>query len=461
MREGIRSIPTKKWHIMKIRKVHLQNFRCYESKDFQFNENLTVVVGSNTSGKTSLLRAIRIGLGGYLSSLPTLDSGSYFRCNFTKEDRRQWFNERNHDYEESEIQPCIKVEGLFPFPTDRGDGLLYEERPIKWYREMTKANNTVHNRKCAGELIDAAGELVRRRRDTTQGAVFPLILSFSADRMNAQGRQSGKVKERLKRIDKAYRSALRNDIDFNSAIDWLKQYDKNMEDRMVFAGNKEAFFEAISKAIPMLSQVTLHSGQIEAVVEINGVRERHHYNYMSDGFKSVICLVSEIAYRAIMLNGFLGAEAVYQTPGIVLIDELDLFLHPLWQRRILGDLQSAFPNIQFIATTHSPFIIQSVSKEQLLVLDDVEVSDEEPNMKSIEDIAEEEMNMGAQIRSKEYMEMLNAAQEFFEVVTHAKDKTPQEVEELRLRLAHLQARVGNDPVYRALMEEKMDAHGLL
>ena len=201
--------------------------------------------------------------------------------------------------------------------------------------------------------------------------------------MNAQSRQIGSVNERLKRIDKAYRGALKNDIDFDSAMDWLKQYDKNLEDRLVFEGNKEAFLNAITEAIPMLSQVTLHRGQIEALVEMNGMKERHHYNYMSDGFKSMISLVSEIAYRAIMLNGFLGKEAVHATPGIVLIDEMDLFLHPLWQRRVLQDLGNAFPNIQFIVTTHSPFIIQSVTKEHLLALDDVEVSDDEPNMKSI------------------------------------------------------------------------------
>lgn len=446
---------------MKIRKIHLENFRCYESKDFQFNGNLTVVVGNNTTGKTSLLRAIRIGLGAYLSSLPTLANGSAFRCNFTKEDRRQWFNEVNRDYEESENQPSIKIEGLFPFTNNDGSGQLYEERHIEWFRVLTKANNTTHNRECAGQLIDAATDIEHIRKDSALTAVFPLILSFSADRMNAQSRQIGSVNERLKRIDKAYRGALKNDIDFDSAMDWLKQYDKNLEDRLVFEGNKEAFLNAITEAIPMLSQVTLHRGQIEALVEMNGMKERHHYNYMSDGFKSMISLVSEIAYRAIMLNGFLGKEAVHATPGIVLIDEMDLFLHPLWQRRVLQDLGNAFPNIQFIVTTHSPFIIQSVTKEHLLVLDDVEVSDDEPNMKSIEDIAEEEMNMGEQTRSKEYREMLCAAEEFFTLVTQAKDKSPEEIEKLRLRLTCLQAKVGNNPVFRALMEEKMEANGLL
>ena len=64
-------------------------------------------------------------------------------------------------------------------------------------------------------------------------------------------------------------------------------------------------------------------------------------------------------------------QALKKTSGIVLIDEVDLSLHPTWQKRIMGILKEQFPRIQFICATHSPFIIQSLEEGELLTLDPV------------------------------------------------------------------------------------------
>ena len=90
---------------------------------------------------------------------------------------------------------------------------------------------------------------------------------------------------------------------------------------------------------------------------------------MSDGLQSMINIVSEIAHRCIELNGIFGVDAVKLTPGVVMIDEIDLYLHPHWQKHVLQDLCNAFPNIQFIVSTHSPFIVQSLEKNQLISFD--------------------------------------------------------------------------------------------
>jgi predicted ATP-binding protein involved in virulence len=81
-------------------------------------------------------------------------------------------------------------------------------------------------------------------------------------------------------------------------------------------------------------------------------------------------LFCDIARRAAILNPHLGGDASSKTKGVILIDELDLHLHPKWQRRIIEDLRRVFPNVQFICTTHSPFLIQSLrSSEELIMLD--------------------------------------------------------------------------------------------
>jgi predicted ATP-binding protein involved in virulence len=79
-------------------------------------------------------------------------------------------------------------------------------------------------------------------------------------------------------------------------------------------------------------------------------------------------MIADLAWRASLLNPQFGAEAAAKTPGVVLIDELELHLHPAWQRRIVRDLRAAFPLVQFFGTTHSPQIISEVPRECLLIL---------------------------------------------------------------------------------------------
>lgn len=90
---------------------------------------------------------------------------------------------------------------------------------------------------------------------------------------------------------------------------------------------------------------------------------------LSDGVRNMMGLVADIAFRATKLNPHLGLEAARQTAGIVLIDEVDMHLHPSWQQTVLASLQEAFPNIQFIVTTHSPQVLSTVSREHIRVLE--------------------------------------------------------------------------------------------
>lgn len=94
---------------------------------------------------------------------------------------------------------------------------------------------------------------------------------------------------------------------------------------------------------------------------------------MSDEYKSTISLIADIAYRMAVLNPQIGSDVINKTDGVILIDEVDLHLHPAWQHRILGDLQEIFPRVQFIVTTHAPAVISSAKSENLMILKDYEV----------------------------------------------------------------------------------------
>jgi len=89
---------------------------------------------------------------------------------------------------------------------------------------------------------------------------------------------------------------------------------------------------------------------------------------LSDGLRNTIVMVADIAFRCSKLNPHLGAKAALESYGIVMIDEVDMFLHPEWQQKILGALRRAFPKIQFIVTTHSPQILTTVPKESIRII---------------------------------------------------------------------------------------------
>jgi predicted ATP-binding protein involved in virulence len=94
---------------------------------------------------------------------------------------------------------------------------------------------------------------------------------------------------------------------------------------------------------------------------------------LSDGIRSVLAMVGDIAYRCIKLNPHLGLNAAKETQGVIMIDEVDMHLHPAWQQTVLVDLIKAFPKIQFIVTTHSPQVISTVPSHQIRILDESNV----------------------------------------------------------------------------------------
>jgi len=124
----------------------------------------------------------------------------------------------------------------------------------------------------------------------------------------------------------------------------------------------------------------------------------------------------------------------------VLIDELDLHLHPHWQRAVVESLRTAFPKLQFICTTHSLFLIQAQRTGNLILLDrvgDEEEAAEQYHHKSIEDIAEEVQGVEIPQRSQRYLEMMQAAKRYYAKLHELADDSAPEVNNLRQQLDEL------------------------
>jgi predicted ATP-binding protein involved in virulence len=129
-----------------------------------------------------------------------------------------------------------------------------------------------------------------------------------------------------------------------------------------------------------------------------------------------------------------------------------MHLHPKWQRHIVSDLKKTFPKVQFIATTHSPFIVQSLNADEIINLDGEDIV-EDPFTKSIEEIVEQDMDMPGINRSQKFLKYQQVAARYFDLIQKGKNSVcDDETKELKFELDRLELEFIDDPVYVALMQ---------
>lgn len=279
-------------------------------------------------------------------------------------------------------------------------------------------------------------------------------MAFGADRIDNNYKLVDK-KANISRLVKAYKCALAETVDFKSALAWYYNFNSKGKKSPEVEGTDIAFEEALETAA-RIKNIAREEGNRSfwADVKVVGANEstRLKYEMMSSGFKAMVNMVAEIAYRCIMLNRWLGRDAVRKTPGIVLIDEIDLYLHPHWQQHVLADLQEAFPEIQFVVSTHSPFIVQSVDSQNVIALDS-QNAPISPNNRGIEEILACEMGMQGMLRSKTYRTKQELAKKYFELVKAGKSGEA-ETEEVKKKLNELELEAGllHDPAYEAFLK---------
>jgi len=165
-----------------------------------------------------------------------------------------------------------------------------------------------------------------------------------------------------------YRDAFDFTIQETALIDWiLGQTTASLQlgkDTVALSVVKRAIVACVEGATSVY-----YDGRYENLDVLTGHSGPQLLPNLSDGQRIMLTLVGDLAKRIAILNPHLASEALQQTPGVVTIDELDLHLHPKWQRRIIHDLKTTFPSLQFIATTHSPQLIGEAKPEEIRLLD--------------------------------------------------------------------------------------------
>ena len=356
--------------LLKIDELYLDNYRAFEDFTINFDEQLTVLIATNGKGKTAILDAIAVAFGTFVNA-----TGLAHGIAFTRKDVKKVKVRETKSNEMEEKYPLtLKATGSI----DNND--------IKWKREFKKPNGatTIKDTK----LLVKYGENIRNIVAHGENTNLPLISYYGTGRLWAQKRATrNKKKSETSRLS-GYIDCLDAFSSYKAFSSWyeyicksefeitMEAYENkniNISDNE-FTNMRKSLQKAVNQVIQNNSgwKDIVYKQKAKAIVmdhEINGVLS---VDQLSDGIRSMIGLVADIAYRTIKLNPHLE-NAPKETSGIILVDEIDMHLHPKWQQTVLTDMIKAFPKMQFIVTTHSPQVLTTVRKEQIRILDDNKV----------------------------------------------------------------------------------------
>jgi predicted ATP-binding protein involved in virulence len=212
----------------------------------------------------------------------------------------------------------------------------------------------------------------------------------------------------------------------------------------------QAVRQALTRNVQGATDVTFDAKLGEMVVDF-AASPRQPFTNLSDGQRCILALVGDIAQKAATLNPHLGANVLSETPGIVLVDELDLHLHPKWQRNVIEDLRTTFPAVQFICTTHSPFLIQSLRSGEELVMLDGQPTAQLGDL-SIGEIARDIQGVPNTDVSVRYDTMKSAARDYLQTLDEAAGAPAEKLDAYRTRLADSISPYADNPAFQAFLE---------
>lgn len=342
---------------MHLNTLRLRNFRCFEEAEFHFHPRFNLLVGVNGSGKTSLLKAISAGLAAPINGLG-------------KSAHWPHAEETNARLALVELQGRLRYERCYPVRVEVGAELLDKTRDW-WVEKAGPASRAAFEHTVWSAIADEAARIA-------QGGMgaLPLAAFYAATRHwqpTGIGADTA-VKHQDSRLD-AYQSWFDAALDMKGLETWvigkslerLETESQGPVDAVV--DELDLVNAAVRLAIPGAMGLRYDMRYRRLVLDWDAA-DSVPFETLSDGQRTLAALVADIARRACLLNPQLGERVLVETPGVVLIDEVDMHLHPAWQRRVCGVLKGAFPRIQFIAASHSPQIIGELDAEEILLMKD-------------------------------------------------------------------------------------------
>ena len=328
---------------MRLRKVTIENYRAIDHLELLLHPQLTVLHGDNGHGKTSVLSAIAVGLGRVPTLLPEVSGIS-----FLKTDRRGW----------GPLRVELSTTDGITWDLQRGS-LVRRTLGIRELRAQIE------------KIIDAD-----KNGDVKQAIDLPILAFYDTDRAVFEIPQRRRGFSREFSRYQALEGAFSVRTNFRGFFIWFhaKENEELRLQRQLRNFNfqlKElrAVRDAINGMMNGVSGLHTELNPLRFVLSVNieaDKSETLEIAQLSGGYRIMLSLVADLARR--MAQGNPHLDNPLESEAIVLIDEVDLHLHPKWQQRVLSDLMRTFPNSQFIVSTHSPQVLTTVKPEHVVEL---------------------------------------------------------------------------------------------
>ena len=277
----------------------------------------------------------------------------------------------------------IEMESMYPIEliaTGRVDG-----KEEEWSRNLTgnKSRTTYGKATVLNQYAKKLQDEVRKKERVS----LPIISYYGTGRL---WNQKQIVKESINHQSRlfGYDKALEPASTYKEFAKWFEdeskaEYDKIVE--MVQRGESinSSLIEAstalqnIREAVNICLRVSgweniRYNSKFKKIIATHPTQGVIPVERLSDGVRSMLAMTADIAYRCTKLNPHLK-NAPKETKGIVQIDEIEMHLHPRWQQEVIPNLREAFPEIQFIITTHSPQVLSGIKNEAIRILADSKV----------------------------------------------------------------------------------------
>ena len=416
---------------MKINKLSIKNFRNFKEYEIHFDAKLTVLVANNSAGKTSILDAISIAFGTYVGSFPL--------------GKNKGFKSLDATILKEYSEPLYPIELNAEFSFENSEHSIYRKLSSKGSSTTTKDTKELQNY--------AKQNYKKLTEEKSHNSVdLPIVAYYGTGRLWKNLQVTKTTKESQAR-SYGYHDCLNPASNYREFEKWfidcsIAEYNeiikkvqsgKNFDSTDMMTVNTillKNIRDSINIALKHINYKNIrYDAELASVVIEHDEIGVLSIELLSDGVKSMLAMVADIAYRCSKLNPHF-ANASQSTKGVVLIDEVDMHLHPSWQQNVLHDLQTIFPAIQFIVTTHSPQVLSTVQKENIRLIDSSKTEAIKPfinpygkqSIVALEDI----MNVTS-LPSKELVEEVGVLEEYMKIINSG-DVNNSSLESMRKKL---------------------------
>jgi predicted ATP-binding protein involved in virulence len=336
---------------IRIKKVSIENFRGFENIELEFQSDITVLIGENGAGKTAVLDCLAL--------LLTILKECIQYQTFKAENFKEFF----HSLElRQKSAKTINRISLF-----LGNEELY------WEAGLNRNNDYLFLDEILS--IESVTQQLFYERKTTENRInLPLIVYYPASNAPVNSIDFKNASDNFTiDIFSAYEGALdKKSFDFVNFFNWYKwqeNIEKQIGENKTLDAVRDAIYNILSDEHNQFDKLSINwLNNPNGEMMICKGETPLNINQLSSGEKTLLTLVADLARRLAIANPHRENPLIGN--GVVLIDEVDLHLHPRWQRALIPQLQKTFPNCQFIVTTHSPLVLSNISHKKVIILED-------------------------------------------------------------------------------------------